>query len=341
MPSSLSTCDSQTIQALARVAGKTASIYGYPLVEMIRRCRAETRREPGRHEQGVPPIDTARPIHNFGQISSDARIFSASWRTVAWVYLGDGPRRLSIDSGQGCTWQLAVRDAWSQCIAFLDPEVLRLGLWMVGPRATAPIRTDASLQLRCASSFACVVTHVGDGSPDAPEGSPDTSLVLKIDGMSGTLNNRRPAAVELWEGDLSDPFTDLLDRGEPAQSLAPRFYGNLCRGLAHSPPRQQERLLVEDLRAFGLGPAGALQWAELKPAIRLGLIEGFEDAGHAVGTCADLLRSGQLGDMWRRANEGTLLYRAANLRANSLATTFTVGPPLPLAGIPRSARPLE
>ncbi|RYE72399.1 MAG: hypothetical protein EOO80_20410 [Oxalobacteraceae bacterium] len=266
MPSSLNTCDRQTVQALARVAGKTASIYGYPLVEMIRRCRAETRREAGRPDQGVPPIDTARPIQNLSQIASEARIFSASWHTIAWLYLGDGPRRLSIEGADTSTWQLAVRDAWSQCIAFLDPEVLRMGLWMVGPRATAPIRTDASLQLRCASSFACIVTHVGCVSSATSAHTPDMPLMLKIDGMSGTLNNRRPAAVELWEGDLSDPFTDLLDRGEPAEALAPRFYANLCRGLAHSPPKQQERLLIEDLRAFGLGPAGALQWTELRPA---------------------------------------------------------------------------
>ncbi|MBS0426229.1 MAG: hypothetical protein JSR41_02955 [Proteobacteria bacterium] len=299
---------SEASRLQARAAGKAASIYGYPLVETIRRCRLET--EPAHHrtDAAIPLIDEPSSVHFHGDVDP------VDGPTLAWVYLGDGPRKLGaggvgIDAGL-----LSLHDAWAQCFGRVPVEGLGTGVWIVGPRADVPLAARGCTVYRSTSSFCRIAVQPVDGLSG---GRPPWELArcLRITGLPDTLNRRRPAAVELWEGDESDAFTDVLERGESPSSVAPRFYANLCRALAHSPPRHLELQLVNELREFGLSPNGALNWTALPRAVRQGLELGFADAAHAVSACANLLRCGKLGAAWMDQHARSLLYRAAALRA--------------------------
>lgn len=300
----------------ARAAGKAASIYGYPLVEMIRRCRLETEAAHNRIEAAIPLIDEASSVH----LHDDGEPGSGDMPTLAWVYLGDGPRKLSVHGAAAGGGLLLLHDAWAQCFGRVPTEGMGAGVWIVGPRADVPLAAKGCDIHRSTSSFCRVAVERAKGG-SAKRSPAELAGSLRIGGLPNTLNRRRPAAVELWEGDESDGFTDVLERGESASAVAPRFYANLCRALAHSPPRQLEIRLVQELRQFGLEPSGALGWKAIPPAVRQGLELGFADAAHAVSACANLLRCGKLGAAWMDQHGRSLLYRAAALRAGLIAST--------------------
>ena len=295
-----------------RILGKAACIYGYPLVEMVRRCRVETR---STHQWSAnPPIDVARDL---GEGLSCYRAQRRhTLRPLAWINLADGGRFLQADRQPTMRdWYVVVRDAWGHDVVSLDLGTLHRGVLVVGPHADG-LRGHTDIdRVRVGTSFASVLAC--DRSPHEPDAiGGDAPLRLRInDAIGATPRAPRPAAVELWEGDVSDAFTDVLDRNEPASVVAPHFYGNLCRALAHAPACVDDQALVSSLRTIGLAPSDAIDWPALPWAIRAGLTQGFEDAALTVESYADLLRTDSISQAWLRSNFGRPLVRAVLLRS--------------------------
>lgn len=301
--------------AIARTAGRAASIYGYPLVEMVRQCRLETRSQYGYGDTSLPLIDGPFTA-NAGRRAISAG--TAPEQTVAWVYLGDGPRRLSLPHDIADIKYLLIQDAWSECVACLETRTLVTGVWLVGPYASNSPDYAGDAVFKCPCSFVRVLYRTDTSIQARAPGTP--AIPLKVSGPPGSMNNRRPAAVELWEGPPCDAFSDLLEYREDATQVAPRFYANLCRAFTHSPPRSAERRLLWDLQKFGLASMGCLDWLGFSPDTQSGLIEGFKDAARAVHSCAELLRFGALTEAWCKNDVGgSLLWRAAKLRLHALS----------------------
>lgn len=295
-----------------RILGKAACIYGYPLVEMVRRCRVETRSS---HQWSAnPPIDVARDL---GESRSCHRTHRRhAMRPLAWINLVDGGRFLQVDRQPAMgEWNVVLRDAWGHDVVSLDVGTLHRGVLVMGPHADGLRVHEGIDRVRVSTSFASVLAC--DRSTDPAEaGTGDAPLRLRInDAIGATPRAPRPAAVELWEGDVSDAFTDVLDRNEPVSGVAPHFYGNLCRALAHAPASADDQALVASLRAIGLAPSDSIDWPVLPWPIRAGLAQGFEDAALTVESYADLLRTDSISQAWLRSNFGRPLVRAVLLRS--------------------------
>jgi hypothetical protein len=295
-----------------RILGKAACIYGYPLVEMVRRCRIETRSS---HQwTSNPPIDVARDLGEGASCHRSHR--RRAMRSIAWINLAGDGRFLQVERRPTAReWNVVLRDGWGHDVVSLDMGTLHRGVLVLGPNADG-LRVHPDIdRVRIGTSFAAVLAcdrsaHAEDPAVDDP------SLRLRInDAIGATPRAPRPAAVELWEGDVSDAFTDVLDRNEPVAGVAPHFYGNLCRALAHAPACADDQVLVAGLRAIGLQPSHSIDWPALAWEIRAGLMQGFEDAALAVESYADLVRTESISEAWLRANFGRPLVRAVMLRS--------------------------
>ena len=295
-----------------RILGKAACIYGYPLVEMVRRCRVETRSS---HQWSTnPPIDVARELT--AEVPCGRPHWHHEMHPLAWLNLIDGGRFLQVGRQPiAREWDIVLRDAWGHDVATLDLATLRRGVLVVGPQAESPEAHRSIERIRISTSFASVLACQRAGTP-ASERPDDAPLHLRInDAIGATPRAPRPAAVEMWEGDVSDAFTDVLDRNEPVGGVASHFYANLCRALAHAPASAEDQVLVASLRAIGLEPSDSIEWSALPWALRSGLTQGFDDAALTVESYADLLRTGSINEAWLRANLGRPLFRAVLLRS--------------------------
>lgn len=75
---------------------------------------------------------------------------------------------------------------------------------------------------------------------------------------------------------------DIIERDADAADVAPRFYSNLCRALAHARARPEARHLVASFRHAGLEPGDSLDWAHLPLPVRQGLVDGLADAADCI-----------------------------------------------------------
>lgn len=271
----------ETQRSLARSVGKAACVYGYPLVELMRMCRLQTMSRFDAIPSGRAPVDT---LHHSDHPPTDRGGERAGGLyTTAWIYLGDGPRHLHLPAGwlhPGHRLRARLYNAHTEKIAEFGPDALVCSgadVLLLGPSADVPEARDGRTAVRASTDMVWLVVRV-DGNDDDREGADALRAEIVLDAPEGTLKKRRPPAVDLWEGDDSDAIVDLLERGESASSVAPIFYSNLCRALAHARARPEDRRLVASFRLVGLEPGASLHWGSLMPALRMGLVEGFEDA---------------------------------------------------------------
>lgn len=284
--------DPDSIQrAVARTVGTVATLWGYPILEMLRVCKNQTRCRfnPGLggrafmdalHYSWLPPLE-----HEFSGRSTGLLY------TTGWLSLAQGARHLAptpTGLAHGATTLLIFHDMFGDTIAELRADAIPSGgVVLIGPQE-CPIHqgTDFML-LQCPTELVWLIGRTladpadpaeGWGHADATTGLP----LFRLTGATHTMSRRRPAVVDLWQGESSDPFVDLVERHEVAEELAEAFYGNLCRALAGRPMRPKDQALAPMFRAAGLGPSAVLDWNALPTSTRSGLVLGFEDAARTV-----------------------------------------------------------
>ncbi|OYU74489.1 MAG: hypothetical protein CFE45_34710, partial [Burkholderiales bacterium PBB5] len=127
--------------ALARSIGLQAFVYGYPLLEMVRTCRHQTRADGG--------VPMHRPLHWAGPTQAEDRdvVTPANdlMYTTAWLNLADGPRALQVPAAArhpGRYFVLALYDAYTENFANLGPRNCSAQgevVWLVGPNDATPV----------------------------------------------------------------------------------------------------------------------------------------------------------------------------------------------------------
>lgn len=290
-----------------RAVATTASVYGYPLVEVLRTCRLQTRSCADPASKGRVPIDM---LHHRLRPPAERVMWAEGPPTVlstAWINLADGPRHLLLR--RQCSWAarpglISFHDAYGERFAELQrSEVPDGGVVLLGPQTSATWGGGDFQVLQCATDLLWVIVRSAVQG-DAGDTLRQVASEMQLFGATGTMNGRRPAAVDLWEGPASDVFSDFAERGEASEPLASAFYGNLCRALLQFPPKADDAALVRSFRQAGLQPCAALEWQALPPKLREDLVLGFEDAaatviGAAFGECGVGAAGSRFEDMPR------------------------------------------
>ncbi len=300
--------DAHAVQRVtARTLGMAVAVYGYPLVEMLRKCRLQTRSNFDPPDDPRPPIDA---LHH-GLDAPDGRTGVPCEKGVvystAWINLGQGVRHLhfkgtleTLDAMSART-SVTLYSAYGEVIEEFGYGALRPGgVVLVGPHTHPALQGPAFDYVRCTTGLVWLVGRT-QTEGDAAATLRRLLATLRVDGPLGTMNGRRPAAVELWEGEERDAFASLLERPGASERLALFFYANLCHAFAQSAPRGDECQLIASLRKMGLGLGGSPEWRSLKAPLREGLVQGFEDAARAVGSDEDAARVASLAAPMRRA----------------------------------------
>ncbi|MBX3620030.1 MAG: DUF1254 domain-containing protein [Rhizobacter sp.] len=306
-------------QALARSIGLTAFIYGYPLVESLRTCRLQT--TPGTSGHGAGAIDA---LHHVRQPSTDRDrdvVTPANdlLYSIGWIFLGDGPRLLTIPSATKHAnryFVLALYDAYTENFANLGPrnsvpEGETVVLVREGDEVPAALR--GKRVVTCPTSL---VWHIGrvlvGDEPDWPAARA-LQADIRIEAAPGTPTGRRPKAVDQWQGEPVDAMAEVFEQGRPVEEVAARFFANLCAGLADAPGRSEDRGLVQWFRQAGLLAGTGFSLDALEPPVKAGLLEGFAEGVQLVGQAA---RS-------RRAKPWVLASRAGRYGDDYLVRALT------------------
>lgn len=300
-------------RAIARIVGREASILSYPLIEMLRTCKLQTRGRGDCTRDRPLPIDSVvtgstPPVDRMSRVSGNLHYSSA------WLWLAEGARRVVLPPSAirtGCTYLLSFYDAFGEHIASIgDAEARDAGVIVHSPH-TAPGATGPDFHvIHSPTDLVWMIGRILD-SPHEPRQHVLFQSTLHIDGPPGTLAGRRPAALDLWEGDVSDPFVDLVERQLPGADLAPAFFANMCRALAHIRVPSADRPLISALRMLGLETDCSAHWNDLPASVREGLTLGLVDAAQAVSaSAAQPVHSAACGRPTRRECRLTRAVRA-------------------------------
>ena len=266
---------------LARAAGLSAFVYGYPLLESIRTCRLQTR---GAAETGNrPPIDS--PLHWHGPTTAADRdvVTPASdlMYTTAWINLANGPRLLQVPSAArfpGRYFVLALYDAYTENFNNFGPRNCSADgetVLLVGPNAEVPQRLAAQRVVRTPTDLVWLLARILVVDADDLAHAKEMQQTITIAATSDNKSGDRPASVESWSGAPIDPIAAVIEHGEPPEAVAARFFANLCRALADAPGRPEDQGMVAWFGNAGLKPGDTFDWALLEPELRAGLLEGF------------------------------------------------------------------
>lgn len=265
--------------ALARSIGLQAFLYGYPLLEMVRTCRHQTRTDGG--------VPLHRPLHWAGPTQAEDRdvVTPANdlMYTTAWLNLADGPRALQVpaaDRHPGRYFVLALYDAYTENFANLGPRNCSAQgevVWLLGPHDATPIPPGQRVQ-RCPSNLVWLLARVLVADADDLPAAKRLQAEIAVQPAAGSGAGGPSAAVAQWQGAVLDPMAAVLDHGEPPEPVAARFFANLCNALADEPGRVEDAGLVASFSPAGLRPGPGFDWAGLEPALRTGLLQGFNDA---------------------------------------------------------------
>lgn len=283
--------DTEALQrATARAVGNAASAYGHALVETLRKCRRQTRSNFDRLDDTRPAIDTLYHGIEAPDMQPPAGSGEHVIHSTAWLNLGQGIRhlRLRIDGANAVAavsrTSAVFHDAYGEVICeFPRGSLRRGGIVLAGPHTHPAVQGSDADHVRSATGLVRLTCRT---EVDGPAAAALQRLhdAMHIAGPPGTMHGRRPAAVELWEGDEDrDVFLSVREHRAPGELLAPRYYANLCHAFAQWPVRANECHLVASLRKMGLMMGAPLEWRSLRAPVREGLVLGFEDAAWQAG----------------------------------------------------------
>jgi len=276
-------------RALGQAVGLSAFVYGYPLTETYRTCRLQTQpdatRRPGASagSDGRAPLDT---LHHSPRPSTDEDrdiVTPANdlLYTTAWIHLANGPRVLTVPSAAahaGRYFVLALYDAYTENFENLGPRTCAAEgekVVLVGPGGHVPEALRGLRVVQCPTDLVWLIGRilVGD-EPDWPAARALQSGIA-LAAAPGTQAGARPAAVEQWVGEPVDAMAAVLENGEEAAEVAPRFFANFCHALAEAPGRTEDSGLVAWFGQGGLAAGSAFAWNAIDADLRAGLAEGF------------------------------------------------------------------
>ena len=291
----ISTIHPASAEALAPAVGQLAFLTGYPLVEIVRTCRLQTRnrQDPATRRD----LNTLAHIRRPATAANRDVVTPANdlLYTSAWIHLTDGPQRLTVPSAQlhgDRYFVLALYDAWTENFQNLGahncaPEGETVLL--LGPGQNAPPGCTDRV-VRCPTHLVwligrILVTDVGDLAA-ARALQDDIDLRPWVPDTPPTA----PASVLHWFGEPQDTLAAYGEGRLPLDSLAEAFFTNLCRALAEQPPIEADRSLWRYAALVGIGPNPDFRWEALPPAVRAGLALGLGAAARLV-TAVDGPRS--------------------------------------------------
>lgn len=271
--------------ALARSVGLAAFVYGYPLLEMMRTCRLQTRE---RADTAAARVPVDRPWHWAGPTQAGDRdvVTPANdlMYTSAWIHLADGPRALRVPAAQdhpGRYFVLALYDAFTENFCNLglrNTHPAGETVWLLGPGQAGPPPGAVSARVvRCPSTLVWLLARVlvvDDADLDAAR---RLQAAIDVRAPPASDTGRRPSCVERWQGPVLDPIAACQQQGEAAEPVAERFFGNLCRALADEPGPAADQALRAWFGQAGLRPGDGLDWQGLGPARRQGLVQGLQE----------------------------------------------------------------
>lgn len=283
-------------QAQARAIGLSAFVYGYPLIESVRTCRLQTAAAPDARagSDARVPIDT---LHHSPRPSTDQDrdiVTPANdlLYTTGWIYLGDGPRLLTVPSPAahpGRYFVLALYDAYTENFENLGPRNCAAEgetVVLVGPAGTVPPALAGHRVLRCPTNLVWLIGRILAGDEADWPAARALQAGIRLDAAPGAPAGRLPDAVAQWEGPPQDAMAACFEQGQPAAQAAPVFFANLCRALADAPGRTEDQGLVAWFGQAGLVPGAALAWDGLDAPQRAGLVEGFAEGVALVAAAA-------------------------------------------------------
>ncbi|MCT9810665.1 DUF1254 domain-containing protein [Acidovorax sp. Be4] len=306
-------------QALARSIGLAAFVYGYPLVESMRTCRLQTGGSASSPARA--PIDA---LYHITQASTDRDrdiVTPANdlLYSTAWIYLGDGPRLLTVPAARrhpGRYFVLPLYDAYTENFENLGPRNCNPDgetVVLVGPGGEVPAALQGHRVVRCPTNLVWLIGRILVGDADDLPAARALQAEIALAPAPGTALGRRPVAVEQWQGEPLDAMAEVHEQQRPPEDVAPRFFTALCQALADSPARSQDQGLLAWLGQAGLHASPAFAWEALDAPTRAGLIEGFADA---VALVASAARS-------RRAKPWVLASRAGRYGNDYLVRALT------------------
>lgn len=285
-------------QALGRAVGLSAFVYGYPLTETYRTCRLQTQPQAQRRVGASAGSDVRAPLntlHHSPRPSTDEDrdvVTPANdlLYSMAWIHLADGPRVLTVPSPAahaGRYFVLALYDAYTENFENLGPRNCAPGgeqVVLVGPGGQVPEALRALRVVQCPTNLVWLIGRilVGD-EPDWPAARA-LQADIALAAAPGTPDGPRPAAVEQWVGEPVDAMAAVLDNGEEAAQVAPRFFTNCCHALAEAPGRLEDKGLLAWFAQGGLVPGPAFAWDNLDEDLRAGLAEGFAQGVELVAS---------------------------------------------------------
>jgi hypothetical protein len=273
--------------SLGRSVGMAAFIWGYPLVESVRTCRAMT----------VAPTQGGRPATlPFDHLVMKPNPSTAADRLVvapandllygtAWFNLASGPRLLTVPSSRrhhGRYFSLALYDAWTNNFAnpgLRNSNPLGETVALVGP-GTPPAAAlpDGVKVLRCPTDLVWLIPRVLVGSGDDVLAARAVAADIQLGCPDGTTAGRHPPAVLNWVGPVDNTVVALGQRPGDASDIARHFFTNLCRALVDTAPSSDEAALLAWLQHGQIVPGDGPDWARLPAPLRDGLQQGLVDA---------------------------------------------------------------
>lgn len=276
--------------ALGQAVGLAATVWGYPLVEMMRTCRLQTQGRNSGEAAWWGPVDRLQHVQR-AAVASDRDIVTPAndlLYTTAWINLADGPRLLHVPSARkhaGRYFVLALYDAWTNNFAnpgmrISDPngEVVAL----VGPEAPDDVTLPSGARvIRSPTNLVWLIGRVVVGEDDAIQAQAlqaDITLAL----VQGTDHGHLPQAVSHWRGETEDTLAALMARPHDAATIAGNFFANLCRGLADAPPPPSDAGLAAWFASSKLVAGSFFDWALLDASLRDGLQQGLLDAAALI-----------------------------------------------------------
>lgn len=271
--------------ALARSAGLSAFLYGYPLLEMLRTCRVQARAE---HEAGTRPLAN-QLLHWAGPTQAEDRdvVTPANdlMYTTAWLHLAEGPVRLQVPAAArhpGRYFVLALYDAYTENFCNLGPANCAPegeAVWLRGPGPQAGAAPPPGARvIDCPTALVWLLARVLVRDEADLPAARHLQAEIELTAASHAL----PEAVAQWQGEPADPVAAVAERGQAPQAVAEAFFSHLCRALALAPGRVEDAGLIASWRPAGLAPGAGFAWAGLEAAQREGLAAGLQDAVHLL-----------------------------------------------------------
>ncbi len=306
-------------QDLARAIGLSAFVYGYPLVESMRTCRLQTGGSAASPARA--PIDA---LYHITQASTDRDrdiVTPANdlLYSTAWIYLGDGPRLLTVPAARrhpGRYFVLPLYDAYTENFENLGPRNCHPdgeAVVLVGPGGEVPSDLQGHRVVRCPTNLVWLIGRILVGDADDLPAARALQAEITLSPAPGTALGRRPVAVEQWQGEPLDAMAEVHEQQRPPEAVAPRFFTALCQALADAPARTEDQGLLAWLGQAGLSGGKAFAWEALDAPTQAGLIAGFAEA---VALVASAARS-------RRAKPWVLASRAGRYGNDYLVRALT------------------